>query len=61
MTASSPGFTLLRTSTHLVPQAEDKAKRAVGAVFERVETVADGPLGGPRAASTTDAPATAGV
>ena len=41
-----PGFTL-RTYTHLMPQAQDKAKRAVNDVFERLETGADDPLCGP--------------
>ena len=40
---SDPGFTL-RTYTHLMPQAEDKAKRAVDDVFDRLENVSNGPL-----------------
>ena len=43
---ADPGFTL-RTYTHLMPQAEDKAKRAVDAVFERLEKAANDPLCGP--------------
>lgn len=43
---TDPGFTL-RTYTHLMPESQDKAKRAVDAVFERLETVANGPLSGP--------------
>lgn len=43
---ADPGFTL-RTYTHLMPESQDKAKRAVDAVFERLETVANGPLCGP--------------
>ena len=43
---SDPGFTL-RTYTHLMPQAEDKARRAVDNVFERLETVVVDPLSGP--------------
>ena len=42
-----PGF--MRTCTHLMPQAQDKAKRAVNDVFERLETGADDPLCGPEA------------
>lgn len=41
-----PGFTL-RTYTHLMPEAEDKAKRAVDALFERLDEVVDDPLRGP--------------
>ena len=33
---ADPGFTL-RTYTHLMPQAEDEAKRAVDDVLERLE------------------------
>ena len=43
---SDPGFTL-RTHTHLMPEAEDKAKRAVDTLFERLDEVADDPLRGP--------------
>ena len=43
---SDPGFTL-RIYTHLMPQAEDKAKRAVDDVFERLENIANGSLRGP--------------
>ncbi len=43
---ADPGLTL-RTYTHLMPQAQDKAKRAVNEVFERLEHAADGPLCGP--------------
>jgi integrase len=43
---TDPGFTL-RTYTHLMPQAEDKAKRAVDVAFERLEGVANDPLCGP--------------
>jgi len=43
---SDPGFTL-RTYTHLMPEAENKAKRAVDALFERLDEVADDPLCGP--------------
>lgn len=41
-----PGFTL-RTYTHLMPQSQDKAKRAVNDVFERLTKGADDPLRGP--------------
>jgi len=41
-----PGFTL-RTYTHLMPQSQDKAKRAVNDVFERLENGAADPLCGP--------------
>lgn len=41
-----PGFTL-RTHTHLMPESQDKAKRAVDTLFERLDEVADGPLCGP--------------
>ena len=41
-----PGFTL-RTYTHLMPQSQDKAKRAVNDVFERLVDGADDPLCGP--------------
>ena len=37
-------------STHLTPQAEDKAKRAVDDVFNRLESVANDPLRGPAVA-----------
>ena len=43
---SDPGFTL-RTYTHLMPEAEDKAKRAIDTLFERLDEVADDPLCGP--------------
>ena len=46
---SDPGSTL-RTDTHLVPEAEGKAKRAVDTLFGRLDEVADDPLGGPDAA-----------
>ena len=35
---ADPGFTL-RTYTHLMPQAEDKAKRAVDDAFDRLESL----------------------
>lgn len=40
------GFTL-RVYTHLMPQAEDKAKRAVDDAFDRLENVPISPLRGP--------------
>ena len=43
---SDPGFTL-RTYTHLMPEAEDKAQRAIDTLFERLDEVADDPLRGP--------------
>lgn len=43
---ADPGFTL-RTYTHLMPQSQDKAKRAVNDVFERLGNGADDPLCGP--------------
>ena len=43
---NDPGFTL-RTYTHLMPEAEDKAKRAVDTLFERLDEVVDDPLCGP--------------
>ncbi len=43
---ADPGFTL-RTYTHLMPQSQDKAKRAVNDVFERLGDGADDPLCGP--------------
>ena len=43
---SDPGFRL-RTFTHLMPEAEDKAKRAIDTLFERLDEVADDPLCGP--------------
>lgn len=43
---SDPGFTL-RTYTHLVPQSQDRAKRAVDSVFERLESAVNGPRCGP--------------
>lgn len=43
---SDPGFTL-RTYTHLMPAAEDKTRRAVDQVFERLENTANGSLSGP--------------
>lgn len=46
---SDPGFTL-RTYTHLMPTAQDKAKRAVDDVFERLESAANDPLCGPAVA-----------
>ncbi len=49
---SDPGFTL-RTYTHLMPQAEDKAKRAVDDVFERLESAAISPPRGPEVAPGT--------
>ena len=42
----NPGFTL-RPYTHLVTQAEDKAKRAVDKLFEWLDEVVDDPLCGP--------------
>ena len=41
-----PGFTL-RTYTHFMPQAQDKAKWAVNDVLERPETGTSDPLCGP--------------
>ena len=46
---ADPGFTLT-TYTHLMPKAEDKAKRAVGSVLERLEEAANDPLRGPAVA-----------
>lgn len=43
---TDPGFTL-RTYTHVMPQAQDKAKRAVDDAFERLATAANDPLCGP--------------
>lgn len=43
---SDPGFTL-RTYTHLMPEAEDKARRAIDEVFLRLESVETGQLRGP--------------
>ncbi len=43
---ADPGFTL-RTCTHRMLQAQDKAKRAVNDVFERLGDGADDPLCGP--------------
>ena len=43
-----PGL-MLRSYTHLMPQAEDKAKRAVDKLFERLDEVVDDPLCGPAA------------
>jgi integrase len=43
---ADPGFAL-RTYTHLMPQSQDKAKRAVNDVFERLGDGADDPLCGP--------------
>lgn len=43
---ADPGFTL-RTDTHLMPQSQGKAKRAVNDVFERLGDGADDPLSGP--------------
>lgn len=41
-----PGFTL-RTYRHLMPEAEDTAKRAVDTLLEKLEDVAGDPLRGP--------------
>lgn len=49
---ADPGFTL-RTYTHLMPEAEDKAKRAVDLLFERLDEVADDPLCAPDVARET--------
>jgi hypothetical protein len=46
-TWAGPGFAL--RTYHLMPQSQDKAKRAVGALFERLDEVADDPLRGPAA------------
>lgn len=46
---ADPGFTL-RTCTDLVPQSQDKAKRAVNGVFESLGDGADDPLRGPGSA-----------
>ena len=43
---ADPGFTL-RTYTHLMPQAEDKAKRAVDEHFERLQDRHERTLLGP--------------
>jgi len=44
---SDPGFTL-RIYTHLMPEAEDKARRAVDCVFDRLDDAVNGPLDGAR-------------
>lgn len=49
---TDPGFTL-RTYTHLMPQAADKAKRAVDDVFERLENAVNDPRCGPDVAQET--------
>ena len=41
-----PGFTL-RTYPDLMPESENTAKRAIDIAFERLERLADDPLGGP--------------
>jgi hypothetical protein len=43
---SGPGFTL-KVYTHVMPQAEDKAKRAVDDAFDRFESLSTDPLGVP--------------
>lgn len=43
---NDPGFTL-RIYTHLMPESETKAKRAIDRAFERLEELADDPLCGP--------------
>lgn len=43
----SDAWFTLRTYTHLMPKAEDKARRAVDRVFDRLEAASNDPSCGP--------------